>query len=292
MTTLDRCASLAALVITLAWSGGAHAQSAPETEARRLFDEAKTLADAGRWIEACPRLAESLRLEPNMTTEFRLADCYDRTGRKASAWTHYTAAAEAAGAVGDAKKHNYAAERAAQLEPTIDKLVIVPPGTPDVEVERDGKQLPRGAWNKPVPIDAGEHTIHVWAPKMSSFDKLVRVYGRGEVVRIVVPDLELAVPFRLDREREQANATSTKAFQVPSDAPAPRQAPSLRPWAIGFGVAGLLAVGGGLALYANSQSGESSGSCGGGCVGGVALASAGSVALILGSVLLVMDNAR
>jgi hypothetical protein len=69
----------------------------------------------------------------------------ERIGRNASAWIHYTSAAQAAAANSDLKKEKFAQDRAARLAPTVDKLVIVPPDMPELEIERDGRIVPPSA---------------------------------------------------------------------------------------------------------------------------------------------------
>jgi hypothetical protein len=268
------------------------AQSNPKAEAQRLFEEAKTLADGGRWAEACLRLEESLRLERNMTTDFRLADCYDHVGRNASAWEHYRAAAEAAAAAGETDKEQFANERAKRLEVTVDKLVIVPPDIPDVRVERDGRLVPAVLWRKPIPIDRGEHTVHVWAPGKASYDTLVTVAGRGATVRIDVPPLEDPIPWRLAPGAQVTTSMVERPIGGHEGGGSPKRSfKSLSPWGYGIGIVGLAAMGSGIALYiATAESNESA--CGDGrCVPSVGLISVGAVAMLIGGVLVLISNA-
>lgn len=260
-------------------------------DAERLFEEAKTLADANRWPEACARLASSLRIEPNMTTEFRLGDCYERIGKNASAAERYRGAAEAAAAAGDKDKEQFALERIAKLEPTIDKLVITPPDLPDVRVERDGKLVPPTMMNRPIPIDRGEHTVHVWAPGKASYDTLVTVWGRGATIRIDVPPLEDPIPWRLAPGAQVTSVVERPAI-VSVESPSTRKPlSSLAPWGYGIGILGLAAVGGGVALYASAASDDNRSACADGrCVPGVALISAGSAVVLLGAVLVIVSG--
>src|SRR6266498_1038121 len=85
-----RAASLA-FVLLAHLPGAASAQVSAENRAaaQALFDLGRTLITSGRAEEACPKFEESQRLDPGVGTQLNLADCYDRTGRTASAWTLY-----------------------------------------------------------------------------------------------------------------------------------------------------------------------------------------------------------
>jgi hypothetical protein len=277
------------LVSALAWPAVAVADG--PSEAQRLFEEARILADNGRWTEACPRLAESQRLEPNMTTQFRLADCYEHTGRTASAWVNYTAAAKAAAAAGQTAKERFAIERASKLEPTIDKLLIVVPGEAptDLQIERDGRQVPQAQWNTPLPVDPGEHTVHVWAPGKSSYDALVTVSGTGETRRLEVPALEPALPWRLSSE---AQVKPLIIPQAPTAAPDTTVTPEHRGsawrtvgWALGGVGIGALAVGG--ALY-GAEATRADPCSGNRCVPPVTLLGTGALLAAVGAVIIVV----
>lgn len=269
--------------------------AAEPSEAQRLFDEARALAEAGRWSEACPRLAESLSLEPNMTTQFRLADCYERTGKIASAWSNYVGAARAAAAAGEAGKERFANERAGKLEPRVDKLLIITPEMPALSVERNGRPVPRESWNAPMPVDPGEHTVHAWAPGKESFDIVVKLKGLGETRRVEVPMLGPGIPLRIGEQRKATIVEAPPAApMVVGDVAPPRPAREGREsswraigWALGgAGLAGVL-VGGGLFLGQVSQSPPCSGST---CVPAMSTLTAGALAVVLGAIVLVSTD--
>src|SRR4051812_25793931 len=62
-------------------------------EAQVLFTEGRRLVTEGRYAEACAKLAESQRLDPSAGAQLNLADCYERSGQTASAWTVFREAA-------------------------------------------------------------------------------------------------------------------------------------------------------------------------------------------------------
>lgn len=87
--------STVATVLTLGLlsPASAHAQSSSSGEivaaARALFDDGKRLMLEKRWDEACPKLAESQRLDPGGGTILALALCYEGTGKTATAWATF-----------------------------------------------------------------------------------------------------------------------------------------------------------------------------------------------------------
>src|SRR2546421_315839 len=67
----------------------ADASLADKAAAQTLFDEGRKLMAAGKYAEACPKLAESQKLDPGVGTQFHLADCYEKIGQTASAWAGF-----------------------------------------------------------------------------------------------------------------------------------------------------------------------------------------------------------
>jgi hypothetical protein len=159
--------------------------------ASQFFDDAEKLVASDKSAEACPKYAESQRLDPQLGTLLHLAECYERIGRTASAWTTFKDATEIA-----ARKKDYrevkARARVADLESKLSMLVVtVADKEPlSIDVRQDGEVVGRAAWGLAVPVDPGRHTITARAPGYKAWSTSVGVPPNVSSTRVTVPELE------------------------------------------------------------------------------------------------------
>jgi serine/threonine-protein kinase len=180
----------AAGIVTLAASP-ALAQSADDkAAAEALFDEGKRLFLAKKFAEACPRFEASNRLDPGIGTLLYLADCYESSGKVASAWATFREAAAAAKAAGQGDRETVARGRAALLEPKLYRLTInVTSPASGLKITRNEAEVKRETWNAAVPVDPGSYTITASAPgKIAWSGSLAIPEGAGEK-SITIPAL-------------------------------------------------------------------------------------------------------
>jgi hypothetical protein len=192
-----RAAALLAVAAVLA-AAPALAQPTPDDKAaaEALFEHAKVLMKEGRFAEACPKLEESQRLDAGVGTMLNLGDCYEKSGKTASAWAEFLDAAASARAAGQPEREKRARERAAVLEPRLNRLSItVAAEVPALEVQRDGVPVQKALWGTPVPLDPGDHNVVAAAPGKKAWSKLVHLDPADLTpVSVVVPALEDAPP--------------------------------------------------------------------------------------------------
>jgi hypothetical protein len=262
---------IAASVLALAIAAPrlAAAQTSPQDQAvaESLYNDAKKLMSASKWNEACPKLEESQRLDPTPVTEFYLADCYDRVGRTASAWTTFldlAASEHRNGGPKAAERERVARDRAKGLEPKLSHLVIDVPANVRVAglvVKRDGEVMREGQWGTDLVIDPGKHTIEASAPGKQTWTTTQDVQGAGTTATVHVEALADAAT-----ETPPANVNPTPQM-LPAQPPGADH-PSASPLkTVGIvvgavGVAGLAtgAIFGAMALSKNSSA--NSGHCG------------------------------
>lgn len=174
----------------------AHAQQDTQAVAEKLFQEGRAFLAEGRYPEACAKLAESLRLDPAVGTMLNLADCYEHIEKLASAWVTYRRAATLARRANQRERFVHATSRSEALESKLSHLtVMVTPGAKALKgltVMHDGEVIGEAAWNTPVPVDGGRHTIEVSAPGFRSWKKEVRVAFRADDVKVEIPALTRA----------------------------------------------------------------------------------------------------
>ena len=226
--------------------GLAHA-AGDKAAAEALFDQGKKLMATGNAAAACPKFEESLRSAPGLGTMLWLADCYEVTGRTASAWGEFREAAAFAAERGDPRE-KIARKRAAALDPKLSKLVIAVPkdrAVPGLEIRRDGIVVKDAAWGTEVPVDPGTHTIVASAPNKKPWENTVRVpIGTGTTTVTVnaLADAEKPPP------PPPSPVATTPSAPTP-EPPAPERASQSPQRTVGLVVAGVGVVSLGLGAY-------------------------------------------
>lgn len=155
--TITVAAALGAML--LGREAGAQPVAHDTAAAEAAFAEARTLMRQGSYAEACPKLEASFTLDPALGTLMNLSDCFERTGRTASAWVRYREAAAMAVQQGHREREVIARERVAALEPALCRLVIRSQHGPGLSVRRDGAVVDHAALGLPVPVDPGTHVV-------------------------------------------------------------------------------------------------------------------------------------
>jgi hypothetical protein len=178
----------AALFLTPALATAAPTDSAAQAEL--LFDQGKKLLEAGDLAAACPKFAESARLDPGVGVALFLGDCYQREGKTASAWAAFRDAEQLAMKQGDKARERIAHERATLLDAKLVKLVIVakdPP--PGLVVKRDGLVIGLPSLGIDVPVDPGVHTVEASAPGFQTWTSNAVIASTTKLTRLEIPPL-------------------------------------------------------------------------------------------------------
>lgn len=204
-----------ALCSALVFTRPACAQNASDkAQAEALFQAGRDLMSAGKFAEACPKFEASQRLDAGIGTLLYLADCYEKSGRLASAWATFREAESVAMQHSESGRAQVAKKRAAALEPRLPKLsVMVAQGNPpDTVVKRSGTVVPRESWDLALPVDPGSITIEASAPGRKPWSTTVKIEGEQASNSVDVPVLEEA-------PMEQKEATTPKVAAAPAQAP-------------------------------------------------------------------------
>jgi hypothetical protein len=240
-----RCALLAAAAVFIAAPAVAEPSAPEKAMASQLFDDAEKAMADGNVGQACPKYAESQRLDPQLGTLLHLGECYARAERSASAWASFKDALEIAVARSDSREPRIR-RRVAELEKILSRLVIkVPESAPaDLEIRQDGNVVGRPVWGTPLPIDAGSHTVTASAAGMKPWTGSVQVAAGSSTAQVTIPPLE-AEPEPAAIAAVAAPATAA-AGPVPSSGEAAASSTSngsiqrILGWtAVGAGVGGL-----------------------------------------------------
>jgi hypothetical protein len=264
------CALIATACITSARSAAADASPADQAMAQSLFDEARKLMASGDYAHACPKFAESQRLDPGGGTILNLALCHEGQGKTASAWTEFNEALSQAIRDGRPEREARARERIAVLEPKLSRLTVsMGPGAPaDVQLTVDGASWGSALRGVAVPLDPGPHVVVAQAAGQPPWSTTVNLGPNADAktVEVAAPTSAIA----------STSSPATPRTDEPS-APAPVETPAEVPsesggngrrtagWIVGG--AGLVAVGVGsvFGVMALSKRSDSNADCQSGC---------------------------
>ena len=205
------CAIAAVAAIQGVFATGAFAQSPDNRKvtAEALFETGRQLAAAGKYGEACPKFADSQRLDASTATLLNLANCWENLGRTATAWATYREAQSAAHVAGRQDYFAAAERHANALAPKLARITIhVPEATDGIQIERDSVVVERAEWGLAIPVDTGAHAIAATAPGHKAWATTLDVLQDGAALTVTVPALEL-LPFETSPLTGKATPTGT-----------------------------------------------------------------------------------
>src|SRR5690349_506197 len=99
------------LALCLATSFAQAQSGAENAAAQALFDEGQSLFKANDFAAACPKFEASLAKFDGLCTRGKLAECYEKVARFASAWAMWREVGVLAKKVNDEKRQQIAEER-------------------------------------------------------------------------------------------------------------------------------------------------------------------------------------
>jgi len=225
---------------------------ATQAMGRALFNEGVTLFNKGDYDSACPKFEASLKHYSGLGTRGKLAECYEKLGRYASAYAQYREVAQLATRSGDPTREQIASERAKSLEPKLSYLTVVVPPANDVSgmvIKRNGREVERAKLGSAEPIDSGSIAIEVTAPGRKTYTGQITVV-QGQSQRFEVPALESSSILTGGGTPPPGNTTNDDSTAMRGDPPAWQ-----RPLGLVFVGGGVVAMGVGavIGLAANSK---------------------------------------
>jgi hypothetical protein len=158
--------------------------------AETLFREGRELVAQGNYAEACPKLEQSMRLDPALGTMLNLGVCYEKLGKTASAYATFDEAAQAAQSANQPARAQVARAHAESLRPRLVKLIVsVDAKIQGLVIKRDGVTLGDGVLGVAVPVDPGMHVVTASAPGRKAWEAKRSLVEEGKTATIAVPDL-------------------------------------------------------------------------------------------------------
>jgi hypothetical protein len=243
-----------------ALSASAFAQSSDDTAlATELFNAGRALMHDGNYAQACPKLAESARLDAKVGTLVRLGECEEKLGHLVPARAHWQQALNLARTTGDTRI-GQVEEGVARIDKVVPKLVIVVASdATDVVVRLDGREMARATLGVAVPVEPGTHAVVASAEGKKTWSGSAETKADGAVTTMTVP------PLQSESSGPPLPTPNAVEGGSPSHTPAPVNDTNGRQRIAGLvtGGVGLVAAGVGavLGLEAISKNNDTNGSC-------------------------------
>lgn len=183
---------------------------------------------AGSYDIACARFRDSDKLDPAVGTRFNLADCEEKRGRVATAWSLFRGVLSELAE--DDDRRPIAEQRVKALVPRLPYLTMrrdqeMPPG---VRVRVDGVELGEGSFGVPLPMDPGTHDLALLPAEGGDGQRSTFTLREGE---------RREIPIRLSKvaEAEPTDKVARDVGFLPADS-------SRRKWAYVTGGVGAASI--------------------------------------------------
>lgn len=241
-----RC-SLALACVTSAFLHVLPAFGGEPNTAAELFDRGTQHMDGKRYAQACPLLAESYRLDPQLGALFTLAECEAKRGRIATAMARYEEYLELYAKLPPGKKARQgdremiARAQVKALAAEVPQLVLMLPVVTAVEtvVKLDGVMVAAASLGSAMPVDPGHHLITTQAPGGVETKTLVKLEKRQK--KRLVLGVQEAPTANAESEGEERSSPGWQPYVL---------------WGgVGLGVVGI-GAGIGLTVAANAKARE------------------------------------
>jgi tetratricopeptide (TPR) repeat protein len=187
---MKRAIVLTSIVLFVATSARAADDEVEKARATGLFAEAQALSEAGQLERACAKFEESVELHAGVGNQYHLADCWEKIGRTASAYTMFLKVVEKTRELGQADREKAAAERADALAAKLTRLRVEVKAANDLELTQNGKPIEKESWGKPIPVDPGNVELRASAPGKQPWTEKLNLPDEPGTILVTVPPLE------------------------------------------------------------------------------------------------------
>ncbi len=193
MKTRILVAGLAGLM-ALAATAAAEPSGANKAAAEALFNQGKRLMTDKNYADACPKFQASQELDPGVGSLLFLGDCFEKSGKTASAWATFKEAEGLAQREQDAGREKVASVRALALEPRLSMLLVrVDPalmGLDGLDIHLNGRPVPKAQWGSKVPVDPGPQRVEATAPGFERYDQTLSIASGPTSSTLDIPSLK------------------------------------------------------------------------------------------------------